>query len=84
MTAFNCKKYLSIVGALALLCTGASLSPAQAENSETGGSVTVYQATEAAPEQETQKAEITETSSSTVDNSASANSDSEYTENYQQ
>ena len=80
MTAFNCKKYLSIVGALALLCTGASLSPAQAENSETGGSVTVYQATEAAPEQETQKAEITETSSSTVDNSASANSDSEYTD----
>ncbi len=80
MTAFNCKKYLSIVGALALLCTVSSLSPAQAENSETNGSVTVYQATESAPEQETQKAEITETSSSTVDSSTPTDSDSEYTD----
>ena len=81
MIAFNFKKYLSIVGALALFtCATPSVSPAQAENGGDNNGVTVYQATESAPEQETQKAEITEASSSTVGSSTSGTSDSEYTD----
>lgn len=78
MTAFNFKKYLSIAGALALLTYTAPLfTPAQAENTGENGGITIYQATESAPEQETAPTQEAATSSPTVTTTESSTSISE-------